>query len=144
MHHKRSATHGEQDGPLDQSHRADCAECQGGHSRRVAAAACSIADPGGYALHPADYAIDRSAAYCACGCGRRIGGLGHSATGNLENVHLFTPMGTGIKTMVYQRSPAVNRSLPAQAAPAGADGRARRARWPSSVIGGGTRHKRRS
>jgi hypothetical protein len=76
----------------------------------MAAIARTVADSGGNSARTADHTVDRSAADCARGCGHRVGGFRHSATSSLENVHLFTPMGTGNKTMLYLRSTAVNRS----------------------------------
>jgi hypothetical protein len=61
----------------------------------MAAIARTVADSGGNSARTADHTVDRSAADCARGCGHRVGGFRHSVTGSLENVHLFTPMGTG-------------------------------------------------
>ena len=97
MHHQGGATQGEQDGPLHQPYRADCAERQRGCGGRMASTARAVAEPGGDSLHTADHPIDCSTADSACRCGCRIGGLRHSANGTLENVHLFTSTYQGLR-----------------------------------------------
>lgn len=74
----------------------------------MAAIAHTVADPGADSLHTADNPVDHSAADCACGGGRRISGLRHGATGNPQNVHLFTSVASGRKTIVHPRATAVN------------------------------------